>query len=200
MDLNQLLSQYLPDETLANLASQAGIQDSHQGVAAAKSVLTTLMQGLSKNTESQNGAGNLLNALERNHDGSILENLSGFLNMGNSQQTAPAFNAAGILGHILGFKQQNVANGISQVFKLDLPTILKLMGILAPVLMGLLGKAKSSNQINPENVQQVLGQTVQKTEQQNSGYGIFGKLLDSNNDGSISDDILKMGMNLLLKR
>ncbi|MBK7810446.1 MAG: DUF937 domain-containing protein [Saprospiraceae bacterium] len=200
MDLNQLLSQYLPDETLANLASQAGIQDSHQGVAAAKSVLTTLMQGLSNNTESQNGAGSLINALERNHDGSILDNLSGFLNMGNPQQAAPAFNAAGILGHILGFKQQNVANGISQVFKLDLPTILKLMGILAPVLMGLLGKAKSSNQINPENVQQVLGQTVQKTEQQNSGYGIFGKLLDTNNDGSISDDILKMGMNLLLKR
>ncbi|MBK7231241.1 MAG: hypothetical protein IPH93_02930 [Saprospiraceae bacterium] len=68
MDLNQLLSQYLPDETLANLASQAGIQDSHQGVAAAKSVLTTLMQGLSNNTESQNGAGSLINALERNHD------------------------------------------------------------------------------------------------------------------------------------
>lgn len=94
---------------------------------------------------------------------------------GNPQQAAPAFNAAGILGHILGFKQQNVANGISQVFKLDLPTILKLMGILAPVLMGLLGKAKSSNQINPENVQQVLGQTVQK---QNNKIAVMAFLVN----------------------
>ncbi|MBK9270891.1 MAG: DUF937 domain-containing protein [Saprospiraceae bacterium] len=200
MDLNQLLSKYLPDETLANLASQAGIQDQHQGIAAAKSIMTTLMQGMSNNSASSEGAGSLLNALDKNHDGSILDNLAGFINMGNSVPSTPAFNAGGILGHILGFKQQNVANGISQVFKLDLPTVLKLMGLIAPVVMGLLGKAKSAQQINPANVQQVLGQTVQQTQQQNSGYGIFGKLLDSNNDGKISDDLLKMGMNLLLKR
>ena len=201
MDLNQLIGQYLSDDTLAGMASQAGIKDPNQGVAAAKSIMTTLMQGLANNSTSQEGAGSLLGALERHHDGSILDNLSGFLSMaGSGSQEQPMLNAAGILGHILGFKQQNVAQGVSQVFKLDMSTVLKLMGILAPVLMGLLGKARASNQIDTGNIGQVLGQTVQQTTQQNSGLGIFGRLLDTNNDGRISDDLLQMGMNLLLKR
>lgn len=200
MDLSQILQQYLSDDTLAGMAQKAGIEDSHQGIAAAKSIITTLIQGMANNSSSNEGAGSLLSALDRHHDGSILDNLSGFLNMSNTSSQAPGLNASGILGHILGFKQQNVAQGISQVFKLDMGTILKLMGILAPVVMGLLGKAKSNQQLKTENVQQVLGQTVEQTTGQNSGFGIFGKLLDSNNDGRITDDLLQLGMNLLLKR
>ncbi len=201
MDLNQIIGQYLSDEKLSEMASQAGIQDPQQGVAAAKSIMTTLMQGLANNSSSSEGAGSLLGALERHHDGSILDNLSGFLSMaGPGAQDQSMFDAKGILGHILGFKQQNVAQGVSQVFKLDMSTVLKLMGLLAPVVMGLLGKARSSQQIDTGNIGQVLGQTVQQTTSQNSGLGIFGRLLDTNNDGRITDDLLQMGMNLLLKK
>lgn len=200
MNLNDLLSQYLPDEMLAQMAEKAGIQDPNIGVAASKSVINTLMQGLLNNSSSESGATGLLGALDRDHNGSILDDVMGFL--GNSGQGAPAqmTNSAGILGHILGFKQQNVTNGIGKVFGMEPSTVLGLMSMLAPVVMGLIGKARANNQVDQTNIQQVLGTTVQQQTEQNSGLGIFGKLLDSDGDGNISDDLLQMGMKFLLNR
>ncbi|HQX42930.1 MAG: DUF937 domain-containing protein [Saprospiraceae bacterium] len=200
MNLNDLLSQHLPDELLAQMAGKVGVQDPNVGVAASKSIINTLMQGLMNNSSNESGAEGLLGAIDRDHNGSILDDVMGFL--GNSGQSGSdqMTNSAGILGHILGFKQQNVTNGVSKVFGMDTSTVISLMSMLAPVVMGLIGKARANNQVDQTNIQQVLETTVHQQTDQNSGLGIFGKLLDTDGDGNISDDLLQMGMKFLLKR
>ena len=50
---------------------------------------------MARNTSNQQGAESLHNALQKDHDGSILDNLGGFL---NNAQSGPG---AGILRHVL---------------------------------------------------------------------------------------------------
>jgi len=50
MNISDLIAQNLPNELLAQIAGQAGIQDPDQGVHASKSAIQTILQGLSNNS------------------------------------------------------------------------------------------------------------------------------------------------------
>jgi hypothetical protein len=71
--------------------------------------LPVLISALAKNSSQQGGAENLHRALQNDHDGSILDNLSGYLGGGNA-----GTSGAEILGHVLGNRQDNVTNALSQ--------------------------------------------------------------------------------------
>ena len=200
MNIADLISQNLPNDLLAQIAGQAGIQDPEQGVHASKSVIQTILQGLSKNTADENGANSLLSALDRDHDGSIFNDVLGMLSGKTAAPNQNMLNGAGILGHILGNKQETVGNNMGQALGLDMGKIMSLMTMLAQVVMGLLGKAKANNQISTANVQEILSGAAQHQVQQNPGYGIFGKLLDQDGDGQILDDIADLGMKFFLKK
>ena len=100
MNIADLISQNLPNDLLAQIAGQAGIQDPEQGVHASKSVIQTILQGLSKNTSDENGANSLLSALDRDHDGSIFNDVLGMLSGKTAAPNQNMLNGAGILGHI----------------------------------------------------------------------------------------------------
>ena len=177
MNISDLIAQNLPNELLAQIAGQAGIQDPDQGVHASKSAIQTILQGLSNNSANETGASSLLSALDRDHDGSILNDLAGFL----SGTVKPQ-------------------NHLGKVLNMDLSKIMPLLTMLAPVVMGVLGKARANNQLNTSNVQEVLSGAVNHQVEQNPAYGMFGKLLDQNGDGQILDDIARMGMQFFSKK
>ncbi|MEO6189128.1 MAG: DUF937 domain-containing protein, partial [Saprospiraceae bacterium] len=86
----------------------------------------------------------LNSALDRDHDGSALNDIFGMLS-GMSQPSTPATDGLGILGHIFGNKQDQVAQKVSSSSGLNLSQIMKLMPILAPIVMGLIGKLRSAH-------------------------------------------------------
>jgi hypothetical protein len=93
-------------------------------------------------SEAERGEG-IKQAIRKDHDGSILDQLPEYL-QGNAQLSARTTNGQGILEHTLGGRQQDVAHALSAKSGLDMSTVMRLLPLLAPIVMGMLGK-KGSN-------------------------------------------------------
>jgi hypothetical protein len=126
-------------QLLSGQADQIGARigaDPAQTQQAISAALPALLAGLQQ--EATPGSG-LQQAIEQDHDGSILDDLSGYLN-GTANLSSRTTDGDGILGHVFGGQQQNVAQAVSAKSGLDMNTIMQLLPLLAPIVMGMLGK------------------------------------------------------------
>jgi hypothetical protein len=183
----------LEGSALEGLSRQLGAdrKQTQAGVAAA---LPMLLGALSRNSQDSSGAESLGAALDRDHDGSILDNVGGFLGQGDTSV------GAGILKHVLGSKRNRVASGVSQTSGLDSASAAKMLALLAPVVLGSLGKAKRQGNMNSSALAGMLGQERQDLETKAPAeFGIMNKLLDADGDGDIDLGDLAKGAGLLGK-
>ncbi len=192
--LLSMLTQQLGGDTLKKISSQLGA-DENATKGAVSASLPLLINALSRNASNNEGADALSNALSRDHDGGILDNLQGYL--GKSDTAA----GEGILRHVLGGKQNAVQNGLSKSSGLDSSSIGKLMGMLAPVVMGTLGKVKREKGLDTQALAGFLGQEKQEMERSEpKAMGLMSSLLDSDGDGDVvAGDLVKHGMSLFSK-
>lgn len=198
-NLMDLLQGQLSEGLVDQLSQQLGGADKQQTANAASGILSTLMSAMAKNAATPDGASALANALDNDHDGGILDNLTDILG-GNAQpQNTRATNGAGILKHVLGGKQSGAIDMISQMSGLSSGNTGNLMTMLAPMVMGMLGKQKRSQNLDGGGIADFLSKSVQSATNQRQEMGLIGKLLDQDGDGSVMDDIAGMGMNLLGK-
>lgn len=190
-----LVNQRLDDNAISQLSRQLGVDPAttRQAVPAA---LTALVGGLSKNASNPAGAQQLAGALSRDHDGSILDDLAGFLGgAGGGQQ------GAGILGHIFGSRQPNVASRVGQASGLDSAQAMKLLMLLAPLVLGALGRSQRQKGLDSGGISDVLGHERRRVEQANpQSGGLLNSILDRDGDGSIMDDIAGMAGGFLGNR
>jgi len=187
MNLEALLG-LLQGQDLGQLAEQVGGNEGQvkNGVMAA---LPAMLTALSKNTGTEKGAQELSNALETKHDGSILNNLSGYLSNPDLK------DGAGILNHLFGSQTSNVANAVSQSSGLDSNGSMKMLQMLAPVLMGMLGQQKKQNNLDAEGIGNLTSMLASNFGSEAGASGIMEavtNLLDSNKDGNVMDDIMGM--------
>ena len=133
-ELSDSLEQML-DGQADTIGSRIGA-DPARTRTAIHAAVPALLAALGQN--AQQGSG-LKQAIERDHDGSIIDQLAEYL--GGSAQLSPrTTNGAGILEHTLGDRQGEVAQALSAKSGLDLGSIAKLLPLLAPIVMGMLGK------------------------------------------------------------
>ena len=152
-----------------------------------------IMAGLTRNGASSAGAGSLLGALDRDHDGSILDDVVGYLAGGGDQK-----GGAGILGHVLGGRQAGIERTVSRSSGVDMASVAKIMAMAAPLIMGALGKAKRQQGFDASGLAAALGQQERAARQVSpSAVDTFAKMLDSDGDGDSMDDIVKLGSGLL---
>lgn len=183
MSLFDLISSQLGSGVNSQISQQLGA-DSGKTANAISSALPMILGAISRNAQTEEGAGALANALEKDHDGSILDNLGGFL------QNAQQGSGDGILKHVLGEKRGMVEQAVAGKSGLDLASTAKLMTTLAPVILGALGKAKKEQNLDSEGLKDMLGR--EKAEQEarpDVDTGFVGKFLDRDGDGDIMDDI-----------
>ena len=165
--------------------------DRSQVEKAVPAALGSLMTGLARNAQSSGGAGALAAALDRDHDGSILDDLGGLL-------SAPEQGAgAGILGHVFGNKQEVVQSALGQSTGLDAGSMGQLLKMLAPLVMGALGKQQRQGGMNPSDLGGLLRREQESAASRAPDLGMLGSLLDADGDGDIKDDVAKMGGSLL---
>ena len=174
----EILQGQLSDGMLDQLSQQIGAEKEQTAVAA-NGIFATLLGGLANNASTESGLASLGAALDRDHDGSVLDDLmgmvGGMMQGGDAPATASsALNGGGILNHILGDRQETAAQHISQSSGLNIGQIMKLMPILAPIVMGVLGKAKSSGGLDLGSLANILMGSAQ-----NAQAGGFGDLLGS---------------------
>lgn len=141
MDLSQLLSSGLGQQVISGIGSQVGTTEEETS-SVVNSAIPVLMGMLNKNAASEQGASSLLGALSQDHDGSILDNIQGFLSAGNTSE------GNGILGHILGGNKNVVEEQISNQTGVSSANVAKIMALLAPIIMGYLGSEKKSKNIS----------------------------------------------------
>ena len=184
MDLMQILQEQLSGPALTQISQQIGATK-EQTSTAANGIFAALLGGLAKNASTETGLSALTSALDRDHDGSILNDVAGMIGGILQGQTTPANNGAGILGHVLGDKQDQVAQHVSENSGLDMSQIMKLMPILAPIVMAVIGKMFNSNSnLNQQssgggfgNLANILMGSVQSASQ-SGGFGdLIGKVL-----------------------
>jgi len=187
MNLEALLG-LLQGQDIGNLASQVGGNEGEakNGVMAA---LPAMLAALGKNTGTEKGAEELNNALEKKHDGSILNNLSGYLSNPDLK------DGAGILNHLFGNQTSNVANAVSQSSGLDTNGSMKMLQMLAPILMGMLGQQKKQNNLDAKGLGNLTSMLASNFGSEAGTSGIMEtvtNLLDANKDGNVVDDIMGM--------
>ncbi len=183
------LEQQLGPDTVASMSRQLG-SDPNTTSNAIQMALPMLLGGLAKNASAPQGAASLNQALAA-HDGSILDNLGGLLkNPGGSAGGA-------ILGHILGRKRAPVEQGLGKATGMDAQQIGKLLVMLAPIVMGVLGRMKQKEGLDERQIPDVLNQSRAEIDRRTPGAGGLSSILDSDNDGSIADDLARMGGSVL---
>lgn len=193
MDILEMVKSQLSSSVVNQLASQVGL-DPQTANGLISSLLPTLVGGIANNaTSNPNAASSLLSALDRDHDGSVLDDVMGFLGGGNAEG-----GGMKILNHILGGNTANVANGIGQSAGVESNQVMSMMASLAPLVMGALGKAKNEQGLDASGLMSMLGGQAQNI--QNSGFGsILTGLLDKNKDGNMVDDVMGMLGNFMKK-
>jgi hypothetical protein len=199
MDLQQLLQGQFDESILQQLGQQVGAQDTQQVSTAASGIMQALLGGLASNSQQPQGANAIFSALQNDHDGSIVEDIMGLVT--GSSSHGQASNGAGILSHILGGQQPQIANQIGQASGLDAGSIMQMMIKLAPMLMGVLGKTQSQQGLDASGLASMLMGSAQQQRQQQSPFGsLLSSFLDKDKDGSIIDDLAgSVGTTLLGK-
>lgn len=177
-----LLNSDLGKQIVSNVSEKTGINPS-QASDVVSSSLPALLGAMQGNLLSGNGAEGLINAVTSGkHDGSILDNLGGFLNSGD-------FNdGSKILGHLLGDKLGAVETGISEKTGVSGSIISKILPMLAPIIMGYLGKqTKSSGVSDGAGLGSILGSLLGGSSNDGTSLGgsLLTSVLDQNNDGKL---------------
>jgi hypothetical protein len=196
--LEDLLGQGQGDEAVSQISRQVGAEPSAVKTAI-QAALPMLLNGLANNASTPDGAQSLNTALEQDHDGGILDNLGGLGSMifggGQAQPPPRQADASGILGHILGGSQGQAAQEVSNQSGLSLSQVASILMMLAPIVMGYLGRQKQQQGVGADGVGGLLGGLLGGAQQQSSGNAMMdmaSSVLDSDHDGSAVDDIASM--------
>lgn len=192
LNLLDLATQALAPQIVDQIGKQLGLNNSMTRNVIS-SALPLLVSGLVKNAGSKKGTDSLFKAVQQKHDGGIFGQMEQLI------QQPEAGEGNGILRHILGGKRPMVENNIGKATGANPIQISKVMQILAPVVLGVIGQQMMKKKVQKpadlsgllQNTQQVLG------KRSGSEMGIVGRLLDSDNDGKIIDNVAGIGLKLL---
>ncbi|MBV2224315.1 MAG: DUF937 domain-containing protein [Cloacibacterium sp.] len=131
----------------------------------------------------------LNNALDRDHDGSILND--------PTQIEARQAEGGSILDHIFGGQKTQVENSLSEQTGISMNKIGPILAMLAPLIMGYIGKEKQSNNVNSGGLGDllggILGQAQQQAQPSNPLNDILGQVLgggQQQSSGNPLNDIL----------
>ena len=146
----------------SQLAGALGIKK-QQASQIIPSVLPLIMGGMKRQMQTQGGAERANHILNKYGSPSVLDNIGDLFAAKAAEQTADPR-----LGGLLGDAGVSAASTLAGKFKLDSGTIMKVIVMLAPIVLGYLSR---------------------KRDQGGMGAGGIGSLIDQNGDGSVLDDV-----------
>ena len=184
--ITQIITQQLGGSAARTIAQRFGISESTANTAIQMAV-PLILTALARNDSQPQEAQNLHQAIATDHDGSIFDNLTGYL--GNPQSA----NGAGILGHVFGNQQPAIQSNLAQATGMDQNSAGGVLETLAPLVMGSLGRAQQENGLDADGLSNYLN--VQQQEAQATApnaMSVLSSMLDQNKDGSSLDDLQRM--------
>jgi hypothetical protein len=184
--LTQIITQQLSGNASRAIAQRLGISEATANTAVQVAV-PLILAGLARNANQPQGAQSLHQAINDDHDGSIFDNLTGYVS--NPQSV----NGAGILAHVFGPQKPAVENNLAQATGLDQSSAGGLMETLAPLVMGAVGRTQQQQGLDASGLSNLLNDQQQQAQNNAPGaMSILSSMLDQNNDGSAMDDLKRM--------
>ncbi|MCW3168734.1 DUF937 domain-containing protein [Chryseobacterium sp. 09-1422] len=190
MNLIDLLTGSTGNQVAEQAENKFGI--SKNQIIALLAVATPLVISYLRNkSQDAKEAEALNNALDKDHDGSILDDTS---QLDNRQD-----EGGSILSHVFGNQKNTVENQLSQNTGISIDKIGPILAMLAPVIMGYIGKEKQQNNVGAGGIGDLLGGILggaqnQAQQQQSSPLNdILGSVLgggQSQSSGNPLNDIL----------
>ena len=181
--ITQMITSQIAGFAARAIAQRLGVSEA-TAQRAVMIAVPLIVAALARNAARPEGAEQLHQAVTSDHDGSILNNLPGYLD--NPQ----AANGAGILGHVFGPQQGAIQNTVAQATGLDQNAAGNILEMVAPLVMGAVGQTQQQQNLDPGGLSDFLDTQRQQTEASAPGLaGALNSMLDSNNDGSVTDDI-----------
>ena len=190
MSLIDLLTGNTSNQVAEQAENKFGISKT-QIIALLAVAAPLIISYLRNKSQDANEAEALNNALDKDHDGSILDDVS--------QADARQAEGGSILSHIFGGEKQNVENQLSQNTGISIDKIGPILSMLAPVIMGYIGREKQQNNVGAGGLGDLLGGILgnasnQAQAQQSSPLNdILGSVLgggQSQSSGNPLNDIL----------
>ena len=187
--ITQIITQQLSGSASRAIAQKFGISETTANTAI-QMAIPLILAALARNASQPQEAQNLHQAIATDHDGSIFNNLMGYL--GNPQSA----NGTGILGHVFGSQQPAIENNLAQATGMDQSSAAGLLATVAPLVMGSLGQAQQQNGLDASGLSNLLN-SQQDQAQANApdAMGMLSSMLDQNKDGNTMDDLSRMAAN-----
>jgi hypothetical protein len=177
----------LLSSNIDQIQNSLGDNDKKGILSAASVALPAMLEALNKNTNTKEGAESLATALDKDHDGSKLNDISSMI--GNYKNE----NGAAILNHMFGDKKENVINSVSKSSGLNTGSTINLMSMLAPLVLEFLGKTKKEQNLDADGISNFTSIASNLLGSSNGNLmGMLTNLLDSDKDGSIMDDAMDL--------
>lgn len=191
MSLIDLLTGNTGSQVAEKAEQKFGI-NRNQVIALLAVAAPLIISYLRKKSQDSNEAESLNNALDKDHDGSILDDVS--------QADARQDEGGSILNHVFGGDKQNVENKLSQNTGISIDKIGPILSMLAPIIMGYIGREKQQNNVGAGGLGDLLGgilggaQNQAQQQQSNPLNDILGSVLgkssQSQSSGNPLNDIL----------
>jgi hypothetical protein len=181
--LSQVIMQQVAGSAVTQIAQRIGASEGTTQMAV-QIAIPLIAAALARNTTQPGGAESLHEAVVRDHDGSILDDLAGYL--GDPQ----AANGAGILGHVFAGQRGAVENNLAQATGLDQGAASNLLELVAPLVMGAIGQSQQREGLDATGLSNFLNDQQEQAQATAPGMmGTLNAILDSNQDGSVVDDL-----------
>lgn len=181
MDITNLLSIFTNSNNVSAISKEADVEPSQVSSLLYKAI-PILMKGMEQNASSTEGAASLSKALD-NHALNNVEDVPSYLRVLDKEDGSKAVN------HILGDKKEHVQQGLAQKSGLSTSQIGTILAAVTPMLLSLLGKHKSNNNVSSNGIGDMLSSFLGG----NSGGDLGGMISSvlSDNDGDGKPDILQ---------
>lgn len=189
--VSDMLGQLLQPDTINTVSQKTGVAPGAAATVVA-AALPLLIGGLAKNAQSKDGAASLATALGRDHDGSVLDNLAGFLGSG---QAASA--GSGILGHVFGNRTDTMSSALGRTAGVDAGQAQQVLAMLAPLVLGALGRTTRQEGLGADALAGRLQAERSELQAASPVGGLLTQLLDQDGDGSVMDDVANMAKKFL---
>ena len=187
--ITQMITQRIAGGAASQIAQRLGVSEGTAQTAVQLAV-PLILAALARNASRPQGAQELHEAVATDHNGSILDNLVGHL------QNPQAANGSGILGHVLGEQRPTVENNLAQVTGLNQNSAGSLLEMVAPLVMGAVGREQQQHHLDADGLSQFLGQQQEEAQAEQPGLmGTLSSMLDSNRDGNGTDDLSRIAGN-----
>jgi len=195
MDIMKFITEQLSNPQTIQMLGNSIQAEPNKVQQATQLGIPALLQALNRNASTPQGAESLAKALDQHQDDKI-EDINGFLGTIDSQ------DANKMLQHIFSGKTERVENTLARQTGLESSQVSGLLTQLAPLMMGALAQQKKQQNVAPTDLSGLLsGLTKQTTANTNSGLmGIITDLLDTDNDGSVVDEVGSLLQGFLRKK